>query len=924
MAVLSANDFSNQMVAQLRILDPSVSAEVGTPERKIIDTVAQSLADNQVDLTGLSNATDIDSKYGANLDTFTALFGFARQGSTTATGYVIFTRNTPAPASINIPLGATVQANVSNSQGQFMQYQTVTGGTLAQNATASTPVLVQCTTAGSVGNAAVSVLTDLLGIPVVQGVTAVSNPAPITGGTDGESDDVYKARFKNTVFRNLAGTEDQYLALALAGTTVTKANVVGPISTYQEYLQVPDVDDAGYLAGVQYANGATLPDGSILGQASTGILAVQGQWTSSLSAIPYAQDIYQQPPPTITNGQTDGTYFYQQGMDYQFNYPALIVGDAEREGAIPGTVAPNFTFLNVFNPSSNSTYAGLQTLSPGDIMLSEFSYLSSASRNSIKHNVYNAVDIYTDGESSTSASTVFLPLLNQFTTNSNDVLYVENFRRDGEPMVRPHPGNFFTPLPQSPLTALPPTITVTNGATVTNYYLGYHYWLVHEISVLGGTIRARDGIEWNSTLNADDSSIGTPTAPSTNNSNPYNPYLLPIPYGLDQTAGSTTVASLIAAQIPVEVDNYSYDSNAMTLQASIEAARPVGNDVLIHEAITRYFKMDCTVIYTPSANTSVSNAAIGTSLGSYFTNQTFGSVIILSDLLGIVQQTNGVANVRWSNDLPSVPNQIRVYETDINGYPLHTPYVDRIYAGVASTTAEIQRLYVPGGNLNPESQISVAITSGTVVSSLSLSAPLTQAVVPGLISLYDSATGLTQTFSTYGANAGSTTLPIEPEVAMFPFTVSSYVIQTSFGINDSFCLQYVDPTYSVNFTSQPIKLSGINFSSIQTALATASAGTKPGSGPYSAISVVADIWQTPDPHHPQITFQLTQSVDEPLCLPSVVNLNVTKSFYTYDSDFYLRDNELAAIPTNMAPNDTVPGAIIRPRAQGTFVRPGIG
>lgn len=918
MATLSANDFSNQMVAQLRILDPSISAEVGTPERKIIDTVAQALADNQVDLTGLSNATDIDSKFGANLDAFTALFGFARQGSTTASGYVVFSRNTPAPAVINIPLGATIQSNVSNSQGQFMQYQATTGGSIAQGATSSSPVLVQCTTSGSVGSAAANTLTDLVGTPVVQGVTSVTNPAPITGGTDAESDDVYKARFKNTVFRNLAGTEDQYLALALAGTSVTKANVIGPVSTYQEYLQVPDVDDAGFLAGVQYANGATLPDGSVLGQSNTG--GIQGQWTSSLSAIPYAQDIYQQPPPTITNGATDGTYFFRQGMDYQFNYPSLIFGDAEREGATPGTGAPNFTFLNVFNPSSTAVYTGLQTASPGNLMLSEFSYLSSASRNSIKHNVYNAVDIYTDGSISTTASTVFLANIQQFTTRFTDVLYIENFRRDGEPLQRPHPGNYFTPLPQSPLTSLPNTITVTNGSVITNYYLGYHYWLVHEVSVIGGTIRARDGIEWNSTLNADDGS-GTTGTPDSTNLNPYQPVLTPYTPGTDVSAGSTTVASLITSQIPVEVDNYGYDSNVVTLQASIEAARPVGNDALVHSVLTRYFKLDATVIYQANANAAVTNTAISTSLGAYYANQTFGSVIILSDLLGLIQQTNGVANVRWSNDLPSVPTQIRVCETDINGFPLYTPWVDRLINGVASTGAETQRLYVPGTSLAPEYQISVPITAGTVVSSLTTTA-ITLAVPPGSIVLSDPTTGLTQTFTTYGANAGWTVLPIEPEVAMFPFTTSSEIIQTSFGVNDAFQIQYVDTTNSVNWTSAVIKLAGISTTSLQTAL---TSGTGyPGSGLYHGMTVVSDTFQTPDVNHPMTTFSLTMSAVGPAVLPSIVNLNVTDSFYTYDSDFYLRDNELAAIPTGMSPNDTVPGAIIRPRAQGTFIRPGIG
>jgi len=67
------------MVAQMRVIDPSVSLEIGTPERKILDTVAQALSDAQVDLNVLSKALDVDSKVGSDLDKFLALFGFARQ-----------------------------------------------------------------------------------------------------------------------------------------------------------------------------------------------------------------------------------------------------------------------------------------------------------------------------------------------------------------------------------------------------------------------------------------------------------------------------------------------------------------------------------------------------------------------------------------------------------------------------------------------------------------------------------------------------------------------------------------------------------------------------------------------------------------------------------------------------------------------------
>src|SRR5881275_3033747 len=107
---VTQKDLASQMLAQLRLLDPSVSAEVGTPERKILDTIAQALSDAQVDLVQLSGALDVDAKVGANLDKFLALFGFGRQDPTRATGFVEFGREENAPSNVNIriPVGTQI------------------------------------------------------------------------------------------------------------------------------------------------------------------------------------------------------------------------------------------------------------------------------------------------------------------------------------------------------------------------------------------------------------------------------------------------------------------------------------------------------------------------------------------------------------------------------------------------------------------------------------------------------------------------------------------------------------------------------------------------------------------------------------------------------------------------------------------------
>src|SRR4051812_20402459 len=211
---LSQRELALQMLAQLRMLDPSVSAEVGTPERKILDTVAQALADAQVDLTQLSGALDIDSKASAELDRFLALFGFGRQTAVSASGYVTFGRTVASNLDIQIPARTQVMAPGSvliNAPNDFISnviYETTFAATLLAGQT-SVIVPIAAALSGSTGNVSAGAVTLFVGTPIY-GITEITNEVPVTGGVDAETDEQLKVRFKNTVFRNLAGTQDQY------------------------------------------------------------------------------------------------------------------------------------------------------------------------------------------------------------------------------------------------------------------------------------------------------------------------------------------------------------------------------------------------------------------------------------------------------------------------------------------------------------------------------------------------------------------------------------------------------------------------------------------------------------------------------------------------------------------------------------------
>ena len=82
----SAADVAAQMVAALALSEPELDTSIGTPVRKILDAVAEAVAEAYVDQHLVNYAFDIDSKQGADLDDFVLLFGFTRVPAQRASG----------------------------------------------------------------------------------------------------------------------------------------------------------------------------------------------------------------------------------------------------------------------------------------------------------------------------------------------------------------------------------------------------------------------------------------------------------------------------------------------------------------------------------------------------------------------------------------------------------------------------------------------------------------------------------------------------------------------------------------------------------------------------------------------------------------------------------------------------------------------
>lgn len=895
MPVLSQTQISEQMVAQIRLLKPTISAEVGTPERLIFDTVSGAIAENSIDLVGLQEALNVDSKFGANLTNFLSLFGFERQKATLATGFVKFKRNTPATTNIVIPAGIILKSHISSAtDGILPEFVTTSTITLHTGESETGFVPIKAKAPGSIGNVPAEAVTIMSFAPVL-GITSVTNPAATEGGKDQEDDNSLKTRFKNTVFRNLAGTEDQFLALCVATAFSTKANVIGPISKYQEYIEVPaGTDQASYpfgggesYFGYPYpimvrgsgANGSktiTIPstigikngepvevfkseDSPILAASGTVTSvkspteivisvslssAVEGgwvfvgewkpyyetlvnQWTTALSTNPFAREIWQGLPVFISDTELPlSKHFFREGVDFNFNYPPLLQGDTLRamiDGVgvdprtdITGKNQPNVTFTNVYLGNEE----GIDALSPNDVILFEYAYTSSSSRNSILHNVTNAVDVYIDGTNEQSTSTIFTaPLAGSsqaFVDDPTSMFYYENYRRDGEPTKRPLESNILTTLFSPPVLGIPPQITIG----INKYYRGVHYWLVHDVSGYGGTIRARDGIEWSATIPAD---LGGPKEGI--------PTKTELPKSEEPEYSGKRFGELKSPET-IEIEPYFYDQNIEDLQAALEASRQTTTDVLAHKARIRYFKLDITVIYAPQATPFTVNNAIHEAIEIFFADQAFGSVIRLSDLLAQIHNVAGVQNVRWSNDVPNDLNLIRVWQTDINGKPLEGIFLDRIRWGIKGEK-EIQALYVVGRPERGSYQL------------------------------------------VYGAEKTKEIIPIEEGTTA---TILEEQINKVLGAGTVVVSE--DARSSVGVT-EPIRSFRIEYKS-------------------AGRQILPTVFYPPAPK------------DKPFA----------GGEYTFDSDFFLRDDELPALPavTQEGGIDTLPGLIIRSRAANTWVK----
>ena len=230
------DQISQQILAQLALTMPTLSCAIGTPERKIIDACAEQIAAASIDTYLMGSLLDVDTKAGMELEQFVGIFGYGRLQGTYAQGTVRVTLTVASTQDYTIQQGTTFYTTAGLAGAAVQLYYAANQSVVLPAGDYSVDVPVTCTTVGVSGNVPPGAVTNLSS---AIGSSAVTNLQAMTDGTDPETDDALRQRFKDTFLRNVAGTADFYIALCQQNTSVTRVIVFGPTVLYTTQIAAP-------------------------------------------------------------------------------------------------------------------------------------------------------------------------------------------------------------------------------------------------------------------------------------------------------------------------------------------------------------------------------------------------------------------------------------------------------------------------------------------------------------------------------------------------------------------------------------------------------------------------------------------------------------------------------------------------------------
>lgn len=363
---------AKEILAKLAITAPGFSLEVGTPERKIVDAVAESISESYVDQYLVGSLLDIESKAGIELEQFVGIFGFGRLQGKKASGTVRVELKTANGQDITVPLSSQFYTRQSLPSSGKPLYFNSTQSVVIPAGSYVVDVPVECADSGTAGNVPPD---SIVYIGEILGASSVTNLQSFIGGADPETDNELRQRFKDTFLRSIVGTEDWYLGLCYKNDNVKKAACFGPVKKYSTQVVIEDDLSVNLSAAVT----------------DDVKFAWDGDWHIAV----------------YTNlGQAD-EQFYRRNLDYEW-----VAGATPQMRALAGGA-----------------------LAAGDVVDVEFEYTTRSSRNDPQRGITNKVDVFVNGSDPyvvTERTRVPAAVPgSQLSTDPDDPLYVGNFVRVG-------------------------------------------------------------------------------------------------------------------------------------------------------------------------------------------------------------------------------------------------------------------------------------------------------------------------------------------------------------------------------------------------------------------------------------------------------------------------------------------------------------
>ena len=674
------------MIQALSVTLPTLDTSIGSPIRSVLDAVAEVQSEQTADQYLLQYQYDVYSMSGTNLDAFCNIFGIYRYAAKRATGYITFSRATPAQQDILIAAGA----QLSDGSSPPNTFTTIIPAVMPTG-TSSVTVPVQASIAGVQGNVAANTVT----IPVspFPGISIYTNLNGMTGGANAESDQALQTRFVTTVLRQLTGTSDMYRASALEDPSVTQANVIGATETNVEQIQlingvgVSSVQDLAFLynnntyfgidlaggqlfsPGVQYtvnfdffANPIAPTDGGTLGGGGA-IPTTTPVYAMTIVTIAGETALGDPLSVTVASGDREVLTWSAPGLSYDADILSynLFRNDGSEFQLIASLNNATFTYTDagsviggeapIINTTGTPIVRSLDAINvPDGIYQLQFDYLSTASRNDPANNITNRIDIYVNGQRPIEAIQDIV-YTDGFVFNDTDPTDIENItisrniqlfeRIDG---TQPEAGNYFTPFAFAPVidmldnsNGIPLSPQVIGGTT---WIEGSNYWVVNDVSQFGGAASSRSGIEW---------------------ANP----------------GPTNLT-------PIRV-HYEYNQVPTSVQQNVEGWRLVTTDCQVHQANQLNLDMYFAVILQGTQSAANILPSIEAAISNYVTSIRFKGVIQVSALLAAVQGVSGVRAVRFltsadgmRTDTVSYTTSSTIPDTSITDADFGSPVRDSI------------------------------------------------------------------------------------------------------------------------------------------------------------------------------------------------------------------------------------------------------